>query len=108
MTEPVDAGASAGADQLAEAERLLLEAEKNPAAAQPAAAAALRGLLLQWAQMPRGHRVGELLTDAARTDDTLEQFQYAATALDEGSDKAKAHEHAKIFVDAARARLANI
>jgi hypothetical protein len=108
MTEPEDAGARQGADQLAEAERLLIAAEQDPTAAPPAAVAALRALLLQWAERPRGERVSELLSQAAETDETLAQFHSAAVTLDATSREADAYEHAKVFVDAARARLANI
>jgi hypothetical protein len=47
------------------------------------------------------------LAQAAETDDTLEQFRSDAAALDGGA-AANPHEQAKIFVDAARARLMNI
>ena len=107
-TRPPDAGAHQGYHALAEAERLLLQAEQDPAVARPAAAAALRALLLQWAQTPRGERVGELLAQAAETDSTLADFQLAAADLDAHSAEADAYERAKMFVDAARGRLANI
>ena len=107
-TRPPDAGAQRGYHALAEAERLLMQAEQDPAAARPAAVEALRALLFQWAQTPRGERVSELLAQAAETDPTLADFRLAAADLDAHSAEADAYERAKMFVDAARGRLANI
>ena len=107
-TRPPDAGAQRGYHALAEAERLLMQAEQDPAAARPAAVEALRALLFQWAQTPRGERVSELLAQAAETDGTLADFQLAAADLDAHGTEADAYERAKMFVDAARGRLANI
>jgi HEPN domain-containing protein len=104
--EPGDR-AHQGAHALEEAERLLDRAEQDSSHAQMAAVEALKALLLHWAQTPRGERVEELLAQAAETDDTLEQFRSDAAALDGGA-AANPHEQAKIFVDAARARLMNI
>lgn len=103
-----DAGAHEGAHALAEAEDLLIEAERDPLAARPAAVAALRALLLQWAQSPRGERLTELLAQAATTDDTLSNFQEQAAALEQEPPPADAYGQAKVLVDAARGRLANI
>jgi hypothetical protein len=100
VTEAVDA--------MAEAERLLIEAERNPARARPAAVAALRSLLLEWTQDPHGDTVTALLEQAAQTDESLLHFRTEAAVLDRVEVPADAHEQAKIFVDAARARLANI
>ena len=108
MNEPPDAGASQGAEELAEAERLLIQAEQNPSAARPAAIAALRALMLSWGQTPRSERLTELLAQASETDESLADFSRAADALDAYSSKSDAYERAKMFVDAARGRLANI
>lgn len=108
MAEQGDDKQVEGAHALADAERLLEAADGDPEAARSAAATALRGLLLEWAQTPRGDGVGELLAQAAETDDTLEQFMPDATALDRGSQDGDLYERAKVFVDAARARLVNI
>ena len=52
--------------------------------------------------------VSELLAQAAETDPTLADFRLAAADLDAHSAEADAYERAKMFVDAARGRLANI
>jgi HEPN domain-containing protein len=97
-------------DSLTDSERLLHEARQDPARAPAAAQAALRGLLIEWGVTPRGDTIVELLDQAAETDDTLLHFRAEASLLDafDASERAEAAEHAKIFVDAARARLANI
>jgi hypothetical protein len=97
-------------DSLADSERLLHEAQQDPSLARQSAIAALRGLLLEWGVTPRGESVVQLLEQAAETDDTLLHFRAEAAVLDrfEASNQADAAERAKIFVDAARARLANI
>src|SRR5437660_5524019 len=97
-------------DTLSDAERLLAEAAQAPAQAPPAASAALRALLLEWGVTPRSESVVGLLEQAAETDDSLLHFRAEAAVLDrfEASNQADAAERAKIFVDAARARLANI
>jgi hypothetical protein len=97
-----------GFEALAEAERLLLESEQNPAAARDAALAALRSLLLEWGQTPRADTVVGLLEQVAETDDSVNQFHAEASVLDRFNPGPDAGERAKIFVDAARARLANI
>ena len=103
-TEHLDTRADEGVRALADAERLLVRARSDPDAAQPAALAALQSLLLHWGERPRGDSVSVLLDQAAETDRTLSDFQEHAVALDvPGQD---AHDHAKVFVDAARARLA--
>jgi hypothetical protein len=107
MSEEPGDRAHQGAHALEAAERLLDAAERDPAAARPAAVEALKALLLAWSETPRGERVEELLAQAAETDDTLEQFRADAVALD-AEAAADAHERAKIFVDAARGRLVNI
>jgi len=95
-------------DALTEAEQLLAQSEQNPSNAHAAAVAALRALLLQWAQQPRADTVTGLLEQAAETDDSLLQFRPEAAVLDRFDPAVDALERAKIFVDAARARLANI
>jgi hypothetical protein len=97
-------------DYLADSERLLHEAQEHPARAPAAALAALRGLLMEWGVTPRGETIVELLEQAAETDDTLLHIRAEAAFLDglTPADSPDAAERAKIFVDAARARLANI
>lgn len=97
-------------DSLADSERLLHEAQEDPAQAPAAALAALRGLLMEWGVTPRGETIAELLEQAAETDDTLLHFRVEASLLDgfDPAERSEAAEHARIFVDAARARLANI
>ena len=107
MTEEPGDRAHQGAHALQVAERLLDQAERDPTAARRAAVEALKALLSYWDQAPRGERVEELLAQAAETDETLEQFRPDAAALD-GNAAADPHEQAKIFVDAARARVINI
>src|SRR5438477_5967038 len=99
-----------GAHALEEAERLLERAEHDPAAAQPAAVAALRALLLAWSETPSSARLADLLAQAAETDDTLAEFRSDALALDGHATETPgdAYERAKEFVDAARGRLDNI
>ena len=92
------------ANALAEAERLL----GDPARASDAAKAALRALLEAWSVAPSGETVVALLEQAAQTDDSLLEFRAEASVLDRFPDEPDAAERAKIFVDAARARLANI
>ncbi len=95
-------------DRLREAEHLLTAAERDSSKAADAARAALRSLLEAWSVQPRGDAIAQLLSQAAETDDTLSQFRADAEALD-GSDRpSDAYDRAKVFVDAARARLANI
>ena len=93
---------------MADAERLLIDAEQDPAQARPAAIAALRSLLLEWGQTPRGETVTALLDQTGETDASLLHFRAEAAVLDRFDVAVDAHERAKIFVDAARARLANI
>ncbi len=98
-----------GADELAEAERLLEESATDPsngAAATRAAVAALRALLLLWTEEPRGASPGQLLTQAAATDGTLLKFRDDAEALEAPTGDGRDYEHAKVLVDAARALLA--
>ena len=97
-----------GAAALADAERLLLASEQDPAVARAAALAALRALLLEWGQTPRTDTIVGLLEQVAETDETVEQFRAEAAVLDRFNPGPDASERAKIFVDAARARLANI
>jgi HEPN domain-containing protein len=104
-TNRPDAAAKQGFHEIAEAERLIEQAEQDPNAARLAAIAALRGLLLYWGEEPRGQTVRELLDQAARTDGTLADFQVPASDLDARSDEIDAVERAKIFLDAARGRL---
>ncbi len=94
--------------ELAEAERLLAGAEQDPHQAAAAAKAALRSLLEAWSVEPRDDTVVELLEQAAETDDTLREFRPEAAVLDRFEEQPDAAARAKIFVDAARARLANI
>lgn len=91
-------------ESLANAERLLAD----PAQARAAALAALRALLLEWSVEPRGETVVALLEQAAQTDESLEHFRVEASVLDRYPDEPDAAERARIFVDAARARMANI
>ena len=95
-------------DSLAEAERLLDESAQTPAQARPAAAAALRALLLEWGVTPRADSVVGLLEQVAETDDSLLHFRAEAAVLDRFPDEPDAGDRARIFVDAVRARLANI
>jgi hypothetical protein len=97
-------------DSLADSERLLHESQEDPARAPAAALAALRGLLMEWGVTPRGETIAELLEQAAETDDTLLHFRVEASLLDgfDSAEQSEAAEHARIFVDAARARLANV
>jgi hypothetical protein len=100
-----------GFPQLAAAERLLTAAEEDPSQAPNAAKAALRALLDAWGSQPEADSVVALLDEAAKTDDTLLQFRAEAQVLDRFEPQpafVDAAERAKIFVDAARARLANI
>ena len=95
-------------DTLSDAERLLAEAAQAPAQAPPAASAALRALLLEWGVTPRSESVVGLLEQAAETDDSLLHFRAEAAVLDRFPDEPDAADRARIFVDAVRARLANI
>jgi hypothetical protein len=95
-------------ERLVEAEQLLHAAEDDPTQAMPAARAALQALLLEWEVEPRGDTVVALLEQAAQTDDTLLHFRPEAAVLDRFDPQLGAAARAKIFVDAARARLANI
>jgi hypothetical protein len=70
--------------------------------------AALRALLLEWGQSPGGDSVVGLLEQTAETDPTLADFRSEAEVLDRFNPEVDAVDRAKIFVDAARARLANI
>ena len=106
-TKQPDAGAHEGFHALADAERLLDQAEQDPSVAPRAAAAALRALLQVWAPTPPGERVSDLLRQAAETDDTLAELMPEAGPLDDNQPD-EAHARAKVFVDAARGRLANI
>jgi hypothetical protein len=91
-------------EALADAERLL----GDPSRARDAAISALRALLEAWSVPPQGETVVRLLEQAAQTDDSLLEFRTEASVLDRFPDEPDAAERAKIFVDAARARLANI
>lgn len=95
-------------ESLVESERLLAAAEDEPGDGRAAAVAALRGLLQEWGVAPRTDSVTGLLEQAAETDDSLLEFRPEATVLDRFPDEPDAAERAKIFVDAVRARLANI
>ncbi len=95
-------------ESLVESERLLESADDVSAHGRDAAASALRALLQEWSVAPRADSVAGLLEQAAETDDTLLQFLPEAAALDRDPNAPDAEERAKIFVDAARARLANI
>src|SRR5437016_2090048 len=95
-------------DSLVESERLLVAADDEPAIGRDAALAALRGLLQEWGVKPRADSVTGLLEQAAETDDSLLHFRPEAAVLDRFPDEPDAAERAKIFVDAVRARLANI
>ena len=100
MTEPFDT--------LSDAERLLQESEQAPTQARPAAIAPLRALLLEWGVTPRGDSVVGLLEQVAETDESLMHFRTEAAVLDRFPDEPDAADRARIFVDAVRARLANI
>jgi hypothetical protein len=95
-------------DALTHAERLLFEAAQDWTKASEAAASALRALLLQWGVTPRGETVVALLEQVAQTDDSLLAFRPEAAVLDRFEETPDSADRAKIFVDAARARLANI
>jgi hypothetical protein len=95
-------------ESLVESERLLAAADDVPGDGREAAIAALRGLLQEWGVVPRADSVTGLLDQAAETDHSLLQFRPEAAVLEEFPDEPDAAERAKIFVDAARARLANI
>jgi hypothetical protein len=95
-------------DTLTDAERLLAESGQTPAQARPAAVAAIRALLLEWGVTPRGQTAVELLEQAAETDESLLHFRTEAAVLDRFPDEPDAADRARIFVDAVRARLANI
>jgi hypothetical protein len=95
-------------ESLTEAERLLAEAGDQPEQARPAAIAALRALLLEWGLTPRADSVAELLEQVAETDGSLLHFRSEASVLDRFPDEPDAADRARIFVDAVRARLANI
>jgi HEPN domain-containing protein len=97
-----------GFEALAQAEQLLTEAEQDPAAARAAAQAALRSLLFEWGETPRADSVVGLLEQVAEVDRSLNDFRAEATVLDRFNPAPDAGERAKVFVDAARARLANI
>ncbi|TME39619.1 MAG: hypothetical protein E6I75_05290 [Chloroflexi bacterium] len=97
-----------GYQALAEAERLLARADEDPASARAAAVSALQSLLLEWGETPSADTVTGLVEQAARTDDTLLDFHAEAEVLDRFNPAADAAERAKLFVDAARARLVNI
>jgi hypothetical protein len=91
---------------LEKSERLLDSAQE--AVGREAAMAALRGLLEEWSETPSADSVVGLLEQAARTDPTLLDFRAEATVLDRFPDEPDSAERARIFVDAARARLVNI
>jgi hypothetical protein len=95
-------------DTLSDAERLLQESEQAPTQARAAASAALRALLLEWGVTPRADSVVGLLEQVAETDESLMHFRAEAAVLDGFADKPDAADRARIFVDAVRARLANI
>jgi HEPN domain-containing protein len=97
-----------GFEALSQAERLLAEAEQNPAAARAAAQAALRSLLFEWGETPRAESVVGLVDQAAEVDESLKELRAEAMVLDRFNPGPDAGERAKIFVDAARARLVNI
>jgi len=95
-------------ESLVESERLLAAAGDVPGNGHEAAVAALRGLLQEWGVPPRAESVTGLLEQAAETDDSLLQFRPEAAVLDRLPNEPDAAERAKVFVDAVRARLANI
>jgi hypothetical protein len=97
-----------GYEAMFEAERLLAEAEQDWTKARGSAVAGLRALLLEWGVTPRDDTVVGLLEQAAETDDSLLAFRPEASVLDRFEETPDAADRAKIFVDAARARLANI
>ncbi len=95
-------------ESLRDAERLVVQAETDPSVAAEAAKAALRALLREWSVEPTGETVVALLEQAAETDNTLLHFRPEAAVLDRFESTPDAAARATIFVDAARARLANI
>ena len=97
-----------GYDAMFEAERLLAEAVQDWTKARPAALDAMRALLIEWGVTPRAETVVGLLEQAAETDESLLAFRPEATVLDRFEETPDSAQRAKIFVDAARARLANI
>jgi hypothetical protein len=99
-----------GAEALEEAERLLATADRDqdPAAARAAAISALKSLLLAWGETATSDSVAGLLEQAAKTDHTLLDFHAEAEVFDRFNPGPDAADRARIFVDAARARLVNI
>jgi hypothetical protein len=95
-------------ESLAEAERLLVSAETNFEAGRDAAVAALRALLEEWDLEPRTDSVVGLLQQASETDGSLLELEPEAAVLDRYPGEPDSAERAKAFVDAVRARLANI
>lgn len=93
---------------LADAERLLQQAAEIPSHARPAAIAALKALLLEWGITPRAESVVGLLEQVAETDDSVLHFRTEGSVLDRFPEEPDAADRARIFVDAVRARLANI
>jgi hypothetical protein len=97
-----------GYDAMLAAERLLAEAAQDWTKARPAALDAMRALLIEWGVTPRADTVVGLLEQAAETDESLLAFRPEASVLDRFEETPDSAERAKIFVDAVRARLANI
>jgi HEPN domain-containing protein len=93
---------------LTQSERLLDTAEASPEVGRSAALAALRALLEEWGERPRTDSVVGLLEQAAETDSSLLELRAEATVLDRFPDEPDSAERARAFVDAVRARLANI
>jgi hypothetical protein len=95
-------------DDLAQSEHLLDSAKEAPAIGRDAALSALRALLEEWGEQPRANSVVGLLEQAAETDTSLLDLHSEATVLDRFADEPDSAERARAFVDAVRARLANI
>jgi hypothetical protein len=93
---------------LRRSEELLESAESSPTSGREAALAALRGLLEEWGEHPRGDSVVGLLEQAAATDGSLLELRPEATVLDRFPEEPDSAERAESFVDAVRARLTNI
>ncbi len=75
-------------------------------AAQAAATAALKALLLQEMQEPRGEDPRTLLAQAAESDQTLLGLQHEAEALLHPKRDGRDYGHAEALLDAVRGRLA--
>src|SRR5438094_290282 len=95
-------------EDLEKSGQLVESAEEQPTLGRDAAIAELRALLEEWGETPGADTTVGLLEQAAKTDRTLMDFHAEAAVLDRFPDEPDSAERARIFVDAARARLTNI